>query len=151
MSAELQRIAAVAHGLSKAELHILIELAARSETLASHTTASSRELAQATGLARASVQTAIDSLNKKQLIRSDEGGASRSAVHRLICLAASEDKTIEPEVAQKPGQAGLNTGPEVAQNLSHGGLATGPGVAQILSQGGPRNEPPRANRWARVA
>ena len=130
MSGALQRIAAVANGLTKAELHILIELAAQAQApSALETMASSRELAQKTGLARASVQTAIDSLNKKQLICSGSGSATQSAVHRLLCLEPVEDPaseaTILPEVAQIPGRGGLNT-----------------------DRGGPSIEPRRPDCWA---
>jgi hypothetical protein len=53
MSAVLQRIASLANGLGKAELHILLELAAQAEAQPLlQTTASSRELALKTGLAR---------------------------------------------------------------------------------------------------
>jgi hypothetical protein len=146
MSAVLQRIAALANRLTKAELHILIELAARAHTAATlETTASSRQLALKTGLARASVQTAIDSLNNKQLIRSGSGCATQPAVHRLLCLEPVEnlvdDASIMPEVAQKLGQGGIETDREVAQILSHGGLTAGPGPAQILSQGDLKIEP----------
>jgi hypothetical protein len=134
MSAALQRIAVLANGLTKAELHILIELAARAQTAASlETIASSRELAQKTGLARASVQTAIHSLNKKQLIRSGPGSATQPAVHCLLCLAPVENPVDDATIV-----------PEVAQVLSQGGLTAGPVPAQILSRGGPINEPQKA-------
>jgi DNA-binding transcriptional MocR family regulator len=134
MSAVLQRIAALANGLTKAELHVLIELVARAQTpSAVETTASSRELAQKTGLARASVQTAIGLLNKKQLIRSSSGNATQPAVHTLLCL----------EPVENPAD-NVTAVPEVAQVLSHGGPTARPVPAQILSQGGPKNEPPEA-------
>lgn len=134
MSAVLQRIATLANGLSKAELHVLIELAARAQMpSALETTASSRELAQKSGLARASVQSAIDSLNKKQLIRSGPGSATQPAVHRLLCLEPLENPADESMTMSG-----------VAQALSHGGLTARPVPAQILSQGGPTNEPPEA-------
>jgi hypothetical protein len=146
MSAVLQRIAALANGLSKAELHILIELAARAQTAASRETiASSRELAQKTALARASVQTAIDSLNEKQLIRSNASSATQPAVHHLLCLESEEnsgnDVTIMPEVAQTLGQGGLTVGPVPAQILSQGGPTVEPPEAQNLGQGGLKIEP----------
>jgi hypothetical protein len=136
----------LANGLTKAELHILIELAARAQTAASRETiASSRELAQKTGLARASVQTAIDSLNEKQLIRSDASSATEPAVHRLVCLEPVENladgATLTEEVAQTSGQCGVETDREVAQILGQGGLTAGPVPAQILSQGGSKNRP----------
>jgi hypothetical protein len=134
MSAVLQRIAALANGLTKAELHVLIELAARAQTPSElEATASSRQLAQKTGLARASVQTAIDSLNQKQLIRSSSGSVTQPGVHRLLCLEAVENPADY-----------VTAMPEVAQVLSHGGLTAGPVPAQILSQGGPTNEPAEA-------
>jgi hypothetical protein len=137
MSAVLQRIASLANGLGKAELHILLELAAQAEAQPLlQTTASSRELALRTGLARASVQAAIDSLNRKQLIQSEGGGATQSAVHRLICLGTIEESIGGPkddsQVAQNLDQGGLRTEPGVGQS----GLKIGPGVAQELSQGG---------------
>lgn len=91
MSAVLKHIAAAAKGLSKAELHVLIELASRAEAAGGHDAlASSRELAEETGLARASVQAAIDKLNRSGLINSDAGAATRSAMHRLLFLDAVE-------------------------------------------------------------
>jgi hypothetical protein len=146
MFAVLKQIAAVANGLSKAELHILIELASRAELSPElQATASSRELAERTGLARASVQAAIDSLNRRQLLYSDSGSATRPAVHRLLCLDAADIQLDGPtsmsEVAQQLGQGGLNSEPGVAQKLSHGGLTAGPEVAQILGQGGLDSEP----------
>jgi hypothetical protein len=140
MSAVLQRIAALANGLSKAELHILIELAARAQTpSALETMASSRELAQKTGLARASVQTAIDSLNKKQLIRSYSSRATQPAGHRLLCFEPVENPDVD-----------ATTIPEVAQSLGHRGLTAEPLPAQILSQGGPKSEPPEAQNLGQV-
>jgi hypothetical protein len=50
MSAVLQGIASVVNGLSEAELHVLIELAARAESSVDpHAIASSRELGRKTG------------------------------------------------------------------------------------------------------
>lgn len=70
MSDVLQRIASLANSLSQAELRVLLELAVRAEASgAAEIMASSRHLAQSTGLARASVQAAIDSLNARQFIR----------------------------------------------------------------------------------
>jgi DNA-binding transcriptional MocR family regulator len=87
MSAVLKHLAAIAKDLSKAELHVLIELASRAEAAGGlDANASSRDLAEATGLARSSAQLAIDSLNKKGLIHSDAGAGTRAAYHRLIFL-----------------------------------------------------------------
>jgi hypothetical protein len=116
MSVVLKQIAAIAKGLSKAELHVLIELASRAESAGGHDAlASSRELAEQTGLARSSVQLAIDLLHRKGLIHSDAGAATRSAMHRLIFLDAVENAA--------------------------GGLKTGPEVAHISGQGGPAFKP----------
>jgi hypothetical protein len=91
MSAVLKHIADLAKQLTPSELHVLIELAARAESAVSHDAlASSRDLAERTGLVRASVQTAIDSLNKKGLIWSDKGSTTRAACHRLLFLDAVE-------------------------------------------------------------
>src|SRR4051812_1963561 len=146
MPAVLNHIAAIAKGLNKAELHVLIELAARAELGGSHeVVASSRELAAQTGLARASVQAAIDSLNSSGVIKSDSGGATRAAQHQLMFLAAVEIEeggpTIRPGVAQNLGHSGLNSEPVVAQKLGQGGPKASPAVAQILSQGGLKTEP----------
>ena len=74
MSDVLQRIASLANSLSHAELRVLLELAVRAEASGvAEIMASSRHLAQSTGLARASVQAAIDSLKARQLIRSNAG------------------------------------------------------------------------------
>ena len=155
MSAVLQRIASIANGLTKAELHVLIELAARAEVaLAPETTASSRELAQATGLAGASVQSAIDSLNKKLLVHSGYGGPTQCAVHQLLCIRGAKletsGPTVEPEVAQNLGQSSLNTEPEVAQRFSHRGLTAGPAVDQNLSHSGLTARPDVARKLGPV-
>lgn len=149
MTAVLQRIAEIANGLTKGELHVLLQLAARADsTDALVATASSRELAEATNLARASVQSAIDSLNEKRMITSSAGSVTQPSVHRLDCLETVENgctgPTTEPRVAQNLGQGGLKSGPVVAQQLSQGGLTAKPLVAQILSQSGPKIEPPVA-------
>src|SRR5689334_18217030 len=109
MSAVLKQIADIAKGLNKAELHVLIELAARAEATGEHDAiASSRELAEQTGLARSSVQIAIDSLHKKGLVHSDLGAATRPAMHRLLWLDAVENQLggpkLRPEVARESGQ-----------------------------------------------
>ena len=115
MSCALQRIASLANSLSQAELRVLLELAVRAEASgAREITASSRHLAQSTGLARASVQVAIDSLNARQLIRSNAGSPTQPAAHCLLCLHAN-----------KIG-SGLTTEPEVAQPVSHPGLVSEP-------------------------
>ena len=146
MPAVLKHIAAIAKGLNKAELHVLIELAARAEVGGNHDpVASSRELAEQTGLARASVQAAIDSLNSSGVIKSDSGGATRAAQHRLLFLAAVEIEEsgpiVGPGVAQPLSQGGLNSEPVVAQKLGQGGPKIRSEVAQILGHGGLRTEP----------
>lgn len=165
MSAALKHIAAIAKGLSKAELHVLIELAARAEVAGGvMAQASSRELAEQTGLARASVQAAVDSLNRSGVIESDAGTPTRASQHRLMFLDAVENAVqnnaggpivrpevahklgrwgldSEPLVAQKLGQDGPTARPLVAQNLSHGGLRTEPRVAQFPGQGGLSSRP----------
>ncbi|MFL6450936.1 MAG: hypothetical protein ACJ746_25145 [Bryobacteraceae bacterium] len=146
MPAVLKHIAAIAKGLNKAELHVLIELAARAEVRGSHeAVASSRELAAHTGLARASVQAAIDSLNTSGVIKSDSGGATRAAQHQLSFLAAVEIEegrpTIRPGVAQELGHCGRNSEPVLAQKLGQGGPTARPEVAQVLTCRGLRTEP----------
>lgn len=116
MSAVLKHIAAIAKGLSKAELHVLIELASRAEEVGENdAVASSRELAGQTGLARSSVQISIDSLNSKGVILSSAGTATRSAMHRLLFLDAVEIRLggpiFRPEVARESGQGGLDSAP----------------------------------------
>ena len=142
----LKHIAAIAKGLNKAELHVLIGLAARAELAGNHdAVASSRDLAEQTGLARASVQTAIDSLNSSGVIKSDCGSATRAAQHRLLFLAAVEFEeggpTVSPGAAQTLGHGGLKSEPVVAQKLGQGGPIIRPVVDQILSHGGPETEP----------
>ncbi len=146
MSVVLKQIAAIAKGLSKAELHVLIELASRAELAGGHDAlASSRELAEQTGLARSSVQLAIDLLHRKGLIHSDAGTATRSAMHRLIFLDAVENAaggpTVGPVVARESGQGGLKTGPVVAHISGQGGPAVRPVVARNSSQSGLKIEP----------
>jgi hypothetical protein len=127
MSAVLKHIAGIVKGLNKAELHVLIELAARAEAAGGHDAiASSRDLAEQTGLVRASVQAAIDSLNKKAVLWSDTGAATRPATHRLLFLDTVEIQSGGPTV--RPG---------VAQNLGHGGLNSGPVVTQKTGPGWP--------------
>jgi hypothetical protein len=161
MSAFLKQIAAFAKGLNKAELHVLIELASRAESSRGRDAiASSRELAETTGLARSSIQLAIDSLNQKELIHSDAGTPSRSASHVLLFLTAVENNSgspnFRPEVARESNQRHLKSRSRVAQfsgqdaplirtavarNSSHSGPALGPGVAQVSGQGGPNSRP----------
>ncbi len=146
MSAVLKQIAAIAKGLSKAELHVLIELAARAESARGQDViASSRELAENTGLARSSIQLAVDSLNQKGLIHSDAGTPSRSASHVLLFLTAVENNSdspnFRPEVARESGQGALLIRTEVARHSSHSGPAFGLGVAQVSGQGGPNSRP----------
>jgi len=145
MSDALQRISSLASSLTQAELRVLLELAVRVEASgAMETTASSRDLAQATGLARASVQGGIDSLNARRLLQSDAGSPTQPAVHRLVCFHTEIDRSglaSRPEVAQPLSHPGLATEPQVALPLSHGGLITGPGVAQPVSHSGPMVEP----------
>jgi hypothetical protein len=132
MSAVLKRIASIAKGLTKAEMHVLVELASRLDSEDGLTAlASSRDLAEQTGLARASVQTAIDSLNRKGLVHSDSGTTTRPAAHRLTFLELVESASSGPTAE-----------PQVAQNLGQGGPETRPPVARNLSQGGPTSEPP---------
>jgi hypothetical protein len=146
MSAPLKRIAPIAKGLTKAELHVLIELASRLDEEGGLTVmASSRDLAEQTGLARASVQTAIDSLNSKRFVHSDSGAATRPAAHRLTFLElvenATSGPTAEPQVAQNLGQSGLTVRPVVAEIPGQGSPEARPQEAQSLSQGGPNSEP----------
>ena len=111
MSAVLKHIAAIAKGLSKAELHVLIELTSRAEQAGGHdANASSRELAEATGLARSSVQLALDSLHKKGIILSDSGTASKAAMHRLLFLDAVEIQSGGSTFG--PGRPGFWATPE---------------------------------------
>ena len=157
MSDALQRIASLASSLSHAELRVLLELTVRAEAAgATEITASSRHLAQATGLARASVQAAIDSLNVRRLIQSDAGSPTQPAVHRLVCLHAEPNTSgliAEPLVAQSLSHPGIVTEPRVALRLSHGGLIVEPGVAQPVGQPGLATEPPRDEKlivWALI-
>ena len=146
MSAVLKRIAFIAKGLTKAELHVLVELASRLDAEDGLTAmASSRDLAGQTGLARASVQTAIDSLNRKGFLYTDSGTPTRPAAHRLRFLELVEisvsGPTAEPQVAQNLGQSGLTVRPGVARISGQGGPEARPLVGQSLSRGGPNSEP----------
>lgn len=146
MSAVLKHIADLAKDLNNSEMHVLVELASRAEIAGGHDViASSRDLAERTGLVRASVQAAIDSLNKKGLIWSDTGSATRAACHRLLFLDAVEIReggpTVRPGVAQNLSQGGLKNGPVVAQKLGQGGSTIRPLVAQILSSSGLNSGP----------
>ncbi len=161
MSVVLQQIASLASSLSHAELRVLLDIAVRAETSgASQASGSSRDLARSTGLARASVQSAIDSLNHKGLIYSHDGSPTQPTVHHLLCFCAETQAfdvptetwvaqqvgqgspTRGPVVAQKAGQAGPTTSPVPAQEIGQGGLKAEPGVAQKVSHGGPTSEPP---------
>ena len=129
MNTLIQRMASLAHGLNKAELHVLLELTARVSGMGGiETTASSRDLAETTGLARASVQTALDSLNAKLLILSTRGNPMQPSVHRLLCLAPSEDANPHSPRFQNQAESGLKSRPLVAQTLSHGVPDFEPGV-----------------------
>jgi hypothetical protein len=145
MSEVLQRLAFLASSLSQAELRVLLELAVRAEAAgATEIAASSRDLAQTTGLARASVQAAIDSLNARRFIQSDTGSPTKPALHRLVCFHAGKIEsglTTEPPVAQLLSHGGITTEPRMALPLSHGGLATGPRAAQSVGHSGLIFEP----------
>ncbi len=119
MSAVLKHIAAIAKGLNKAELHVLIELAARAEAAGGHDAiASSRELAEAdrTGALECAARDRFS--QPKRHSNSDAGAANRPACHRLIFLDAVEIQLggpiFRPEVARESGQGGSKSGPVVA-------------------------------------
>jgi DNA-binding transcriptional MocR family regulator len=131
MSAVLKHIAAVAKGLNKAELHVLIELVSRAESGGGHDAmASSRDLAEQTGLARSSVQLALDALHGKGLIDTNAGSATW-ALHRMFFLDAVEadvgGPNFKPEVARKSGWSGLKSGPLMAQIPGQSGSTARPG------------------------
>src|SRR4051794_28531108 len=107
MSAVLKRITAIAKGLNKAELHVLIELAARAEVAGHHDAAAnwpsrpaSRERAYRLRL----------TLYRRGVIKSDFGGATGAAQRRLSFLTPVE-------IEGSP-----TIGPGAARRLVHGGL-----------------------------
>lgn len=119
MPAVVQRLAALASSLTAAELRVLLDLAVRAETSAAWTvTASSRDLSRTTGLVRASVQAALDSLHRQQIIESSGGSATQLSAHRLLCFSEEHQRSglmVRPEVAQTPGQGGPNFEPDPNQ------------------------------------
>jgi len=83
----LQAVAAVAPGLSEAELRVLLALAVRAVNDPDFCcSASSRELAASTRCARANVQRAVDSLTAKLLIVTRLGGSKSASVYMLSFL-----------------------------------------------------------------
>ena len=105
MCAALARIISLAPSLSHAELRVLLDLAGRMQTEGSfEVKASSRQLAESTGLARASVQAAIDSLNKSGFVQSSQQSKAEPAMHLIVCLLGAIEEggpKSEPRVAQK--------------------------------------------------
>ena len=79
-------LAAIAPGLSEAELKVAIHLAAIRDPATDTAKASSRDLAQATRLSRPSVQSALDTLTRRCLIATRTGSGALASRYRLNFL-----------------------------------------------------------------
>lgn len=79
----LLSLAALAPGLSEAELRVCIYLASIQDPHHHSAQASSRQITEATRLARANVQRAIDSLTRRCLIATRQGGGQRASTYLL--------------------------------------------------------------------
>lgn len=79
----LHSLAAIAPGLSEAELRVCIHLATIQNPQTHTAIASSREIADSTRLARSNVQRALDSLARRSLIATRQGTSTRPAAHLL--------------------------------------------------------------------
>jgi hypothetical protein len=101
----LHSLAAIAPGLTEAELRIALQLAALQDTAGS-TAVSSRNLETRTRVARKNVQRALDSLNHRSLIRTTPGSATRPAVHSLSFTRTAAIPAPAPEPDPDP-QGGL--------------------------------------------
>lgn len=82
-TAALMSLAALAPGLSEAELRTALYLASIEHPVHHSAAASSRQIARTTRLARSNVIRALDSLNRRFLITTRGGTATRSSHHTL--------------------------------------------------------------------
>jgi hypothetical protein len=102
----LGALAAIAPGLSEAELRVAIYLISIQDPQHHTCRASSRQIAEATRVARSNVKRAIDSLTRRSLIATREGNATTTSAYRLNFTQAV---TI---------RGGLTAGPPLQLNLS---------------------------------
>lgn len=79
----LSSLAVIAPGLSEAELRVALYLATIQDPHHHSAQASSRQIAEATRVARANVQRALDSLARRLLIATRPGSATAAAAYRL--------------------------------------------------------------------
>ena len=139
MSAVLKHIAAIAKGLSKAELHVLIELAARAE--ASRRARRKRQQPRAsrsdrTGALERPTRPRLPS--QEGIILSDAGTATKPAMHRLLFLDAVEIQIRWPDF-QARGGPGIRPG--WLEIRASGGPISGPGWPDGQASSGPKFEP----------
>lgn len=139
MENALKLIAELAPTLSHTEVRVLLELSRRvAATAGTQTAASSRDLATACNLSRRNVQSALDSLNRRQLITSDRGSATGAATHTVV---------LKPEV---PLGRGANFAPPPVEKVAlfqrHPGANLAPPLAQFSRHPGAENAPPLIQR-----
>jgi hypothetical protein len=113
-------LAAVAPGLSEAELKVALHLASIEDPVHHGAKGSSRHIAKATRLSRSNVQRALDSLNRRFLITTREGTATRSSYHGLNFTQTTAFR------------GGLTAGPPPAQMALPGGPTAGPPVRATI-------------------
>ena len=82
-AATFRTLANIAAGLSEAELRTCLYLASIEDPTSHTARASSREIADCTRLARANVQRAIDSLNRKHHLTTRQGSGQTASIHQL--------------------------------------------------------------------
>jgi len=95
----LHAIAAIAPGLSEPELKVAIHLTKIRDRHHNTALASSREIAEATKVARSNVVRAIDSLNFKCHLSTRQGSGQKASAHRLNFLfitAIASGPTVGP-------------------------------------------------------
>ena len=135
MADALQRIQTLAKTLGGASLRVLLELAGRAPGAPFSAAASTRELAEATGLSRSNVVAGLGELLNRNLVQKTAGTATKSSGYRLVFL----------EVAVLPG-GGPTAGPPVLNQVdlfqAHPGPNLGPPLDLLQAQGGPIAGPP---------
>jgi hypothetical protein len=95
-------LAALAPGLSEAELRTCLHLASIQDPVHHSVRASSRDIAEATRLARANVVRAIDSLNRKCLITTRQGGGQTASAHLLNWVQTTPISTKGSGLTARP-------------------------------------------------
>jgi hypothetical protein len=119
----LQRLAALPHTLKDAEFRVAAHLAALDEAHTNHhtVTVSARELSRRSGLARSTVQLALDALAGRGTIALRQGTTTKPAAYRLNFLetAVIRGPIAGPPLARMPGHPGPNAGPPLDLQPGH--------------------------------